>query len=187
MGENSEYRILLLEDLSTDAEIIERELRKSDLHFVIKQAKTKDEFSKMLDDFAPDIILSDYRLPQFDGFEALVMTREKFTDIPFIMISGTLGDERAVEILKAGATDYILKDRIARLNHAVKRALGDSEKIRLKKDLETSMQTLEIQQRDIREREIRVRKIQIEVEQLKEELSKLIQGKTDEQLKPSTV
>ncbi len=102
------------------------------------------------------------------------------------MISGTLGDEKAVEILRAGATDYVLKDRMARLNHAVKRALDDSEKARLQKDLETSMQTLEIQQREIRERELRIRKIQIEVEQLKEEIHRLMQGKTDEQLKSST-
>ena len=123
----NELRILILEDQVNDAELIERELRKGGLTFTAKRVDTKDNFVREIDSYPPDIILADYRLPSFDGLSALVITRQKYPDLPFIVVTGTLGDELAIETFKMGATDYILKDRLSRLVPAINRALHDRQ------------------------------------------------------------
>jgi PAS domain S-box-containing protein len=122
-----ELHILILEDVATDAEMIERELQKGGIKFTSKRVETEGAFLSELKNFKPDLILADYKLPQFDGFSALAIVKEQCPDVPFILISGTLGEEEAVEALKAGATDYILKQKLSRLVPAVKRALREFE------------------------------------------------------------
>lgn len=110
-----EFRILILEDVVADAELIEHELRKAAIEFVSKRVDTREAFLKELKDFAPDIILADFTLPLFDGISALEITKEQCPDVPFIFVSGTICEGLAVEGLKKGATDYVFKDRLLRL------------------------------------------------------------------------
>jgi two-component system sensor histidine kinase UhpB len=120
-------RILILEDEAADAELMERELRKVKIDFVSRRVQTRETFLERLSDFSPDLILSDYSLPRFDGLSALAFAKEKCPNAPFILVSGAIGEERAIEILKSGATDYVLKDRLSRLAPSVQRALREVE------------------------------------------------------------
>ncbi len=120
-------RILMLEAVSADAELMERELRRGGIKFSSKRVDSKETFLKELKEFNPDLILGGYRLPSFDGLSALGIVQEKCPDVPFIFISGTIGEELAIETLKSGATDYVLKDRLSRLVPAVNRALREVE------------------------------------------------------------
>ncbi|VVB84693.1 Methyl sulfide methyltransferase-associated sensor [uncultured archaeon] len=127
---NKQLRILILEDDDSDAELMERELRKADIEFKSKRVKTKENFQKELFGFEPDIVLADYTLPSFDGCSALKIVKENHSDVPFIFVSGTIGEDFAIESLKSGATDYVIKDRMSRLVPAVRRALSEvKEKI----------------------------------------------------------
>ena len=112
-----ELRVLIVEDIPTDVELVERELKKSNLVFRTKRVETREALHAELEEFAPDIVLSDYSLPSFDGMSALRIVREKDSEIPFIFVSGSLGEERAIDMLKNGATDYILKDKLTRLDN----------------------------------------------------------------------
>jgi PAS domain S-box-containing protein len=131
---NKQLRILILEDNNADAELMMHELRKGNITFESRCVETRKAFEKSLEDFAPDLILADYTLPEFDGQSALRISNEKLPDVPFIFVSGTIGEDFAIESLKSGATDYVLKDRISRLASAVNRALREAEeKIEYKK------------------------------------------------------
>jgi DNA-binding NtrC family response regulator len=120
-------RILILEDEAWDAELARRLLAEAGLNLVAVVVDTKESFIEQMADFHPDIILSDYHLPGFTGQEALKIAQELYPDIPFIIWSGVLGDEAAVELIKQGATDYVLKDRPARLPSVIRRALAEVE------------------------------------------------------------
>ena len=121
-----ELRILLLEDNAPHAELVEHFLRDSGLKFRIARVETRDAYVEQLERHPPDMILSDYALPSFDGYAALAIAKEKVPNIPFIFVTGTMGEEVAIETLKSGATDYVLKTRLARLGPAVQRALRES-------------------------------------------------------------
>ena len=121
-----ELRILLLEDNTPHAELVDHFLRSSGLKFNLKRVETREGFIEQIEQFAPDMILSDYALPSFDGYAALAIAKEKVPDIPFIFVTGTMGEEVAIETLKNGATDYVLKTRLARLGPAVARALREA-------------------------------------------------------------
>lgn len=116
-------KILHLEDLPGDAEFVDRQLRKSDLSFDKIIVDTKDKFIEALDNFIPDIILSDHSLPAFNSLEALKIINQKGLNIPFILITATVSEEFAVSIMQEGATDYILKDRLQRLPNAIVSAI----------------------------------------------------------------
>src|SRR6202023_4376873 len=118
---SGELKILMLEDVPEEAEVLQRELHKSGLKFVARRVQTRLAFAAALEEFAPDLVLPDSRLPAFDGRTALQMVRQKDPLLPVIMVTGALGDEAAVEFLIAGASDYVLKDRLARLAPAVRR------------------------------------------------------------------
>jgi PAS domain S-box-containing protein len=127
MTVESPLRILLLEDNPTDAELI-RELLEAD-HFVceITRVQTRAEFLVALENDATDLVLADYALPSFDGLSALKLAQSARPDLPFIFVSGTLGEEVAIDALKVGATDYVLKTRLSRLVPSVQRALREAE------------------------------------------------------------
>jgi formate hydrogenlyase transcriptional activator len=122
-----ELRILILEDMAAHAELIERELRKAELVFSARRVAIRAAFLKELLDFNPDLILADYSLPSFNGMEALLLAREQRPDVPFVFVSGAIGEELAIETLKQGATDYVLKQRLTRLAPAARRALREAE------------------------------------------------------------
>jgi two-component system sensor histidine kinase UhpB len=128
-------KILLLEDSKSDAEEIMRRLKLNEkFNCEFRLAAGKDAYLKALDDFIPEIVLSDHSLPQFDSKEALEIARERFPDIPFIMVTGTISEEYAIDMIKAGVDDYILKDRMTRLPAAImasvqKRKAGKEKKM----------------------------------------------------------
>jgi DNA-binding NtrC family response regulator len=121
-------RILILEDEAWDAALAQRLLTGAGLQLTAVVVDTKALFIEQLAAFRPEVILSDYHLPGFSGQEALKIAQEMAPDIPFIIWSGVLGDEAAVELIKQGATDYVLKDRPARLPTVILRALAEAER-----------------------------------------------------------
>jgi signal transduction histidine kinase len=125
---NKKIKILHLEDLLSDAEQVEREIKKSGINYEIVVAKNRKEFTKALHNLSPDIILSDHSLPSFDSISALKILRESGLGIPFILVTSTMPDEGAAQVMKEGADDYILKDRLSRLPIAI---VNTIEKFRL--------------------------------------------------------
>jgi len=119
-------RILMLEDDRLDYELTESRLGKGRLRFEMVRVVEREEFETRLRKERFDLILADYVLPSFDGISALEISRSVVPDVPFIFVSGTLGEEVAIEMLKKGATDYVLKHRLERLVPAVTRALNES-------------------------------------------------------------
>jgi len=126
-------RILMLEDVPSDAELEKIELQDAGLAFTSLRVETREAFEQALDEFKPDIILADYRLPAYNGREALEYTCRTHPQIPVIMVTGALGDEAAVELLKMGARDFVLKGSLARLAPSIKRALSEEIGVRNRK------------------------------------------------------
>jgi signal transduction histidine kinase len=118
--------ILLLEDDANDADLVRHALRIGEIKFRLTCVDTKAAFVQQLARSPPDLILSDFALPSFDGYSALEIARQKCPYAPFIFVTGTLGEEVAIKTLKKGATDYVLKHRLSRLVPAVHRALIES-------------------------------------------------------------
>ncbi len=116
-------RILYLEDTDYDVDLVREYLEQDGILFDLIHVKTKEDFIKALKEEQLDIILADFSLPSFDGLEALDITQQLISDIPFIIISGVMGEELAIEALKSGATDYVLKQRLTRLVPSISRAL----------------------------------------------------------------
>ena len=122
----SSLRILLLEDDTADAELIQELLEAEHVVCEVTRVETRAEFVAALKDAMVDLILADYKLPAFDGISALNLALAERPDLPFIFVSGTLGEETAIEALKVGATDYVLKQRLSRLVPSVQRALREA-------------------------------------------------------------
>lgn len=120
-------RFLILEDSFRDFELICHQLENSGFILNIKHVVNKSEFEKAISEEKYDIILSDFNLPGFDAFGALKLCNEKLPETPFICVSGSIGEETAIEMLKLGAVDYVLKDRPERLPFAIKRALDEKK------------------------------------------------------------
>jgi len=133
---NKKLRIVHLEDNADDAYLVERELRKVGISFSLRRVDTKEDFLKELGGPKPGLILGDYTLRSFDGPSALESARKKCPDVPFIFVSGTIGEHSAIESLKKGATDYVLKDHLSRLGPAVGRALAEAREKRRRKEAE---------------------------------------------------
>src|SRR3954468_3411914 len=125
-GMNNAVRILILEDDSRDALLIKDELQRSGLEFRSKRVETRQDFLESIDEDPPDLILSDHGLPAFDGFSALHLAKQRAPDVPFIFVTGSLGEETAVKALKTGAADYVLKHKLAELGASVHRALREA-------------------------------------------------------------
>src|SRR5476651_701403 len=126
---NTAINILIVEDSQDYADLLVRELRREGFEPKWKRVETEPDFLDELKKL-PDIILSDYSMPQFSGLRAAQLVQESGVEIPFILISGTVGEDIAVEAMKHGATDFLLKDRIGRLGLAVSRALREAEEHR---------------------------------------------------------
>ena len=140
---DKEVRILMLEDVAADTELVERELHNAGIPCSLKRVETRDDFVKGLEEFAPDIILADYTLPSFDGMNALSIARERCPAVPFIFVSGTIGEELAIDALTKGAIDYVFKNRMLRLAPAVRRALHETREIAERKRAEETMKESE--------------------------------------------
>ncbi len=125
---NSSLHILHLEDDFNDAELVRTALEEGGFRFDVACVETKADFVTALTKKEYDIILADYMLPSFDGLSALAIAHEKTPDVPFIFVSGVMGEELAIDTLKNGATDYVLKQRLSRLAPAVRRALNEAKK-----------------------------------------------------------
>jgi diguanylate cyclase (GGDEF)-like protein/PAS domain S-box-containing protein len=132
-------RVLLTEDVAADAELEVRELKRAGLRFSHRVVDREDSFEQALREFSPDVILSDFSMPGFDGMAALAMARELAPDTPFVFVSGTIGEEYAIRALKNGATDYVLKNNLVRLPAAVERALADSRARRERRRAEAEL------------------------------------------------
>ena len=120
-------RVLLLEDAPSDAELEASMLKRAGIACVSRVVSSERDLLRELDRFDPDLVLSDFSLPGFDGMSALKLVRERRPDIPYIFVSGTMGEERAIDALRQGATDYVLKTNLARLAPAVTRAVREVE------------------------------------------------------------
>jgi len=153
-------KILHLEDLPADAELVSRELKKAGIKTLELLVSNKNDFIQALKKFSPDIILSDHSLPSFDSHEALRILRQTGMHIPFILVTATVSEEYAVTVMKEGATDYILKDRLQRLPSAILSAIEKAET-----ETELSHQLI-LQQKLITETSIQVQ------EQEREEIAK---------------
>lgn len=127
---NGLLTFLYLEDVPADVELVREHLADEGFAFEMSAASSRQEYSELLGQGGWDLILVDYTLPGFDAPMALEMAKELCPDVPFICISGTVGEDRAVELLKQGATDYVLKDRMGRLAFAVRRALESARRDR---------------------------------------------------------
>ena len=124
--EKKTLNLLILEDSPDDAELAVKELEGEGFFLEWTRVDTEESFREALSG-KPDLILADYSLPSFDGMAALQMRQQLAPEIPLIIVSGTIGEEVAVESMKSGATDYVLKDNLSRLGPVVKRAFEAGE------------------------------------------------------------
>ncbi|KAM3095410.1 response regulator [Phormidesmis sp. 146-35] len=134
---------LLLEDSLLDTELVQIALADGEIECEMKRVDTRSDFVEALETDSFDLILSDYALPGFDGISALAVAQSMRPEVPFIIVSGTLGEELAIEMLKSGATDYILKQRLDRLVPSVKRALREAQARRDRQQAELALQESE--------------------------------------------
>ena len=118
-------RLLIVEDVAAEAELAVHQLKRAGLNCTWTRVDTEEAFRGALHELRPDLIISDFSLPGYDGSAALELVRREKPEIPFIFVSGTIGEERAIEALKGGAVDYVLKTNLARLAPAVRRALQE--------------------------------------------------------------
>jgi signal transduction histidine kinase len=135
----SKLRLLLLEDSPLDAELIVTHLAEGGFDCDASRVQTRADFEAALAGDCPDLILADFLMPSFDGVTALKMAQERCPDVPFLFVSGAMGEEVAIETLKSGATDYVLKQRLERLVPAVRRALREAAERAERRRLEEAL------------------------------------------------
>src|SRR6267142_287687 len=134
-----ELRILILEDMEDDAGLIDRALQKEKIAFTRLRVDTREEFTNALATFEPDVILSDHSLPQFNSIEALKVCQEMRLNIPFILVTGAVSEEFAVNCLKKGADDYVLKSNLSRLPMSIRYALRHRSQEAMRKEQEVTL------------------------------------------------
>ena len=143
--------ILLLEDDDLDAELLCAALNDAGLAFDVRRATDESSYVEILRAHPVELILSDFSLPAYDGMKALAVARQLAPEAPFIFVSGAIGEERAIETMRNGATDYVLKSRLFRLVPAVRRALAESESVRMRAAAERERDGLLVLERQARE------------------------------------
>src|SRR5882762_5425757 len=146
-------RILIVEDVANDAELMTRELRRGGLAFTHQRVQTAAALRAALRSFVPDVVLSDHSLPQFTASDALRVVREEAATTPVIIVTGSLDEETAADYIKAGAADYIVKHRLQRLGPAVRRALALRQALTDAARAEAALRVLEEQQRQAQKME----------------------------------
>ena len=127
MGSSEKVAILFVDDVAEDTELAQHELRRANIDCVSQRVETAAAMLEALDTMKPDIVISDYSMPLFDGMEALRLVRERDPLLPFIVFTGTMNEEVAVGCMKAGANDYVIKERMRRLPFVVQEALARRE------------------------------------------------------------
>ena len=137
--ESNQLRVLHVEDNELDAELVAQALRKGGFSVSVVVVQAEAEFERQLRLHRPDVVIADYNLPQWKGMDALDVLRREGLDTPLILVSGALGDVTAVECIKRGATDYVLKDGLARLPEAIRRALQEKRQLRLRRQAEEDL------------------------------------------------
>ncbi|MEF8847795.1 MAG: DUF835 domain-containing protein [Candidatus Thermoplasmatota archaeon] len=166
--------VLLIEDSENDAVLIERELKKGGFKPNISRVQTKSEMKKQLKENNWDIVIADYVLPEFSGLEALKTVKKSKKSLPFIVVSGKIGEDTAVEAMKAGAHDYIMKNNLKRLVPAIRRELTDfnirKERKKVKKDLKESYNELEKTNKKLKEEIYERKKLEREAVEAKKHL-----------------
>lgn len=145
-------KILHVEDSMHDAELVNRSLKKSRFDYEIKLVDTREAFSFHLDAFTPDLILSDHSLPTFSSLEALGIIKEKNLDIPFVLVTGTVSEEFAVNCMKAGVSDYILKTSLVRLPSSIETIFSTREMKKEKDEVKLLNDMLQKANREIEEK-----------------------------------
>ncbi|MGD0277354.1 MAG: PAS domain S-box protein, partial [Syntrophales bacterium] len=157
------HRILILEDNASDADLMEFELEEDGMVFTSRRVKAEQEFIQELDAFSPDIILSDYNLSEYNGAQALAEARKRCPDIPFILVTGAISEDLAIDILTGGAKDYVMKNRLYRLASAVRRALAEVDEHKARKEAENELREAH---RDLEARvEERTAQLQAEIQE----------------------
>ncbi|MBL7073878.1 response regulator, partial [candidate division KSB1 bacterium] len=143
-------RVLIIEDSEDDALLLAREIKKNNYDVTFRRVDTSDAMSEALNQQKWDIIISDYNMPHFSVSEALELLRNSGLDLPFIIVSGVIGEEAAVDSLKAGAHDFIMKSNFSRFIPAIKRELNEAEVRRSKRIAEKKLKHLNLVLRAIR-------------------------------------
>ena len=176
----SAARILHLEDNVHDADLVEATLAAGGLAATIVRVETRAAFGAALEAGPWDVILADYNLPGFDGLSAQRLAAERQPDVPFIFLSGSIGEELAVDRLKAGATDYVLKDRMARLPSAVRRALAEAAERGERRRAEREVLTLnaELEAR-VAERTAQLARVNTALQAAREEADRASRAKSE--------
>jgi len=142
-------KILFIEDVPADAELIWREISKDKIIFEKMLVETKKDFVSAIKSFNPDLIISDYSLPQFDGMEALILKNELAPHIPFILVTGSINEEIAVECMKSGADDYVIKQNLSRLGPSIEAAIAKKKVLHEKEMAEKTLRESEEKLRSI--------------------------------------
>ena len=143
MSAERPVRVLFVEDREEDAQLAAWTLRKEGLDLVSRRVETEEDYLAALSDFAPDVIVSDYAMPCFDGMRALQISLARDPDFPFIILTGSINEETAVSCLNAGATDYVLKERMGRLAFAVRESLAKYRALKEKSAAEDALRQSE--------------------------------------------
>jgi PAS domain S-box-containing protein len=142
-------RVLIIEDSQDDALLLVRELERAGYKVAFERVETPDGMKRALDEKEWDVIISDYRMPRFSGLAALEITRKRGLDLPFIVVSGTIGEDTAVDTMKAGASDYVMKANLTRLAPAIERELGETRMRRARNRAEEELKISEEKYRTI--------------------------------------
>ena len=141
-------KVLSIEDSEDDALLVMRELRRGGFTVVWERVETAEDLQKALAKQTWDVIISDYHLPKFDASRALQIVKHDFPDLPFIVVSGLIGETSAVELMKAGAHDYLMKGSLTRLAEAVRREIREAqirlERQRSKQELDSAQERLQL-------------------------------------------
>lgn len=145
-------QILILEDVPLEAQLVESELRRGKIQFVARRVTTREAFVAALHETAFDLIFADYKLPEFDGLTALALAQEIRPEVPFILVSGQISEEMAIEAVNGGATDYVFKDHLGRLLPSVHRALREVRERKRRQVAENALRASEQRYRMLVER-----------------------------------